>query len=148
MIVTFCGHGTVYPLDPVRLWLCETVEALIERGAEKFYLGGYGSFDEMAASVVWEQKAKHPQITSVLVLPYLDKKVFATNFDYTTYPPLENVPKRYAISKRNEWMVLNSDVVVAYVTHNWGGAATTLKFAKRKKKEIISYEEATENDEI
>ena len=147
MIVTFCGHGTVYPPGPVQNWLCVTVEALIERGADKFYLGGYGAFDEMAASVVWEQKAKHPQITSVLVLPYLDKKVFAFNFDYTTYPPLENVPKRFAISKRNEWIVLNSDVVVAYVTHDWGGAATTLKFARRKKKEIIRYGEAAKNDE-
>ena len=144
MIVTFCGHGTVHPPDPVRSWLRETVEALIVRGADKFYLGGYGAIDEMAASVVWELKAEHPQIASVLVLPYLDKKVFAINYDYTTYPPLENVPKRYAISKRNEWMVLNSDAVVAYVTHDWGGAATTLKFAKRKKKEIISYAEATD----
>ena len=139
MIVTFCGHGTVYPIDPVQDWLQNTVAKLIDRGADKFYLGGYGAFDEMAASVVWKQKAKHPQITSILVLPYLDRKVIAVNYDTTTYPPLEKVPKRFAISKRNEWMVLNSDILVAYVTHDWGGAATTLKFAERKKKEIIRY---------
>ena len=139
MTVTFCGHGTVYPIDPVQDWLQNTVAKLIDRGADKFYLGGYGAFDEMAASVVWKQKAKHPQITSILVLPYLDRKVIAVNYDTTTYPPLEKVPKRFAISKRNEWMVLNSDILVAYVTHDWGGAATTLKFAERKKKEIIRY---------
>lgn len=141
MVVTFCGHRTVYPPDPVRLWLRGTVDGLLARGADKFYLGGYGAFDDMAASVVWALKASHPEIVSVLVLPYLDRKVSATRYDYTTYPPLESVPKRYAILRRNEWMCVNSDVVVAYVTHDWGGAASMLKFARRKKKEVICYGE-------
>ena len=139
MTVTFCGHSTVYPLEPVEAWLRETVAALILRGAEKFYLGGYGAFDQMAASVVWAQKTQHPYIASVLVLPYLDRKVISEHYDYTTYPPLESVPKRFAISRRNQWMVDNSDILVAYVTHEWGGAAATLKYAERKKKEIIRY---------
>ena len=41
-------------------------------------------------------------------------------------------------SKRNEWMVDQSDVVVAYVTHNWGGAAAMLRYAERKRKHIIN----------
>ena len=36
-------------------------------------------------------------------------------------------------------MVESSDVLVAYVLHDWGGAATTLRCAKQKKKQIISY---------
>ena len=141
MTVTFCGHSTVYPLEPVEAWLRETVATLIMRGAEKFYLGGYGTFDQMAAATVWEQKAQHPYIASVLVLPYLDRKVFSEHYDYTTYPPLEAVPRRFAISRRNRWMVDNSDILVAFVTHDWGGAAATLKYAERKKKEIIRYTE-------
>ena len=58
---------------------------------------------------------------------------------------MESVPPRFAISKRNQWMVEAADIVVAYVLHNWGGAAMTLQHAKRKKKEIILYEN-TEND--
>lgn len=143
MTVTFCGHSTVYPLDLVQRWLHEVIEGLIVRGARKFYLGGYGTFDQMAAAAVWEQKRTHPEITSVLVLPYLDRKVSATEYDYTTYPPLENVPRRFAISRRNRWMVDNSDILVAFVTHDWGGAATTLKYAERKKKEIIRYTEGS-----
>ena len=143
MTVTFCGHSTVYPLDLVQRWLHEVIEGLIVRGARKFYLGGYGTFDQMAAAAVWEQKRTHPEITSVLVLPYLGRKVSATEYDYTTYPPLENVPRRFAISRRNRWMVDNSDILVAFVTHDWGGAATTLKYAERKKKEIIRYTEGS-----
>lgn len=101
--------------------------------------GGYSGFDQCAASVVWELKQKYPHIHSTLVLPYLDRKVDGTKYDGTTYPPLEKVPKRYAISKRNEWMVSEADIVVAYVTQNYGGAATTLAYARRKKKEIVLF---------
>ena len=72
------------------------------------------------------------------MLPYLNREYNTDLYDDTTYPPLEEVPARFAISRRNEWMVDNADVVVAYVTHDWGGAATTLQYAKRKKKRIIS----------
>ena len=137
--VMFCGHSDFYGDTAIKNWLREIVEGLIHKGADDFLLGGYGGFDVCAASVVWELKKQYPENTSTLVLPYLDRKVDATKYDSTTYPPLEKVPKRYAISKRNEWMVNEADTVVAYVTHDWGGAATTLAYAKRKKKEIINY---------
>lgn len=139
MNVTFCGHSELYQKEPVRQWLLEIVEALISQGAEEFLLGGYGQFDALAASVVWEMKAKYPHIQSVLVLPYLDRKVDAGIYDYTTYPPLERVPRRYAISHRNRWLVDQSDVVVAYVLHSWGGAASTLEYAHKKNKIIRRY---------
>ncbi len=137
MIVMFCGHKEISEPDKLRRWLEETVETLIQRGADTFYLGGYGAFDRLAANVVWSKKRLYPSVQSVLVLPYLDRAVDATDYDGTIYPPLENVPRRFAISRRNEWMVDHSDVVVAYVIHEWGGAATTLRYAKRKHKEII-----------
>ena len=139
MIVTFCGHRDVSQSDDVRAWLVDCVESLIQEGATDFYLGGYGSFDSMAASVVWKLKEKYPGICSVLVIPYLNRDIDTSRYDLTTYPPLETVPKRFAITKRNEWMVQAADVVVAYVLHGWGGAAATLEYAKRKKKRIILY---------
>ena len=137
MVVMFCGHKEISEPDKLRRWLEETVETLIQRGTDTFYLGGYGAFDRLAANVVWSKKRLYPSVQSVLVLPYLDRAVDATDYDGTIYPPLENVPRRFAISRRNEWMVDHSDVVVAYVIHEWGGAATTLRYAKRKHKEII-----------
>ena len=101
-----------------------------------------GGFDQFAAASVWDMKTKYPDITSVLVLPYLDRKMNADHYDYTTYPPLEEVPRRFAISKRNEWLVDKSDVVIAYVTHDWGGAAVTLDYARRKKKAVLNYADA------
>ena len=62
-----------------------------------------------------------------------------TLYDYSLYPSLESVPKRYAILKRNEIMVNEADVVVAYVLHDWGGAAKTLGYAMRKRKTVICF---------
>ncbi len=95
----------------------------------------------MAARVVWELKKKYPHIQSVLVLAYLNREVDMRYYDGTTFPPLENTPLRYAISKRNEWMAEQADTVIAYIAHDWGGAAQTLQFAKRKHKTIINIAE-------
>ncbi len=139
MIVTFCGHSKIYKTEEISKWLDLILPSLIEGGAGIFYLGGYGDFDNLAASAVRRQKAVYPDIESVLVLAYLNRDVDASRYDTTTYPPLERVPPRFAILKRNEWMVSASDVVVSGVTHGWGGAAKTLDFAKRKKKVIFQY---------
>ena len=141
MTVTFCGHSDIYGDEDVRRWLKETVENLILQGADLFYLGGYGGFDRMAASVVWKLKKQYPNIESILVLPYLDRKMSDDIYDGTTYPPLEEIPRRFAISKRNEWMVDQADVVVAFVGHEWGGAAKALAYAKRRDKAIVNYGE-------
>ena len=117
----------------------EVIENLIRSGEKEFWHGGYGAFDFMAASVIWELKKKYPDIKSVLILPYLNQKIRITQYDETLYPDLEHVPPRYAITHRNRWMVENADVVIAFVRHDWGGAAQTLKYAVRKHKKVIQY---------
>ena len=139
MTVTFCGHAQISQSEKIEKWLYDVTQKLIEQGATTFYLGGYGAFDSLAASVLREQKKQYPQIELVLVLAYLNTGRNTSGYDSTVYPPLETVPRRFAISHRNRWMVESADVVVAYVLHDWGGAATALRCAKQKKKQIISY---------
>ena len=50
----------------------------------------------------------------------------------------EHIPPRFAILKRNEWMIDNADLVIAYVDHRYGGAYKSLLFAQRRKKKIIN----------
>lgn len=139
MIVTFCGHSDLDDPAFVRRWLTGITGQLIEEGADTFYLGGYGAFDLLAAEVLREQKRTHPHITLVLILPYLNfTRIGTDGYDETIYPPLETVPKRYTIVHRNRWMVEQADTVVAYVRHEWGGAAKTLAHAQRKKKRIFN----------
>jgi len=51
---------------------------------------------------------------------------------------IETVHPRFAISWRNKWMIEQSDYVVTYITHSWGGAAQFAEKAKRQKKGIIN----------
>ena len=82
----------------------------------------------------------------VYVTPYLNTSaqrkikelIFAGEYDSSLYPPIEKAPLKFAISRRNEWMMKNSDVIIAYVDHSWGGAFRSLKFAIAAKKKIIN----------
>ena len=139
MTVTFCGHSKLYRTEKISNWLDIILPALIEGGATFFYLGGYGDFDNLAAAAVQRQKNLYSHIKAILVLAYLNREADTSGYDGTTYPPLETVPPRYAILKRNEWMVRVSDVVISGVTHGWGGAAKTLDYAKRRGKVIIQF---------
>lgn len=141
MTVTFCGHRCTQDTPELRGWLTDCVEKLIAEGADTFYLGGYGDFDRIAASVVWKLKQRYPQIESVLVLAYLGREVNAEHYDRTMYPEIEGGPMRFAISKRNRWLVDNSDVLIAYVILDSGGAAAARRYAMRRKKRIINYME-------
>ena len=58
--------------------------------------------------------------------------------DTSVYPPMENVPPKFAISKRNQWMIKNADVIIAYVNRSYGGAYNSLQAAKRTNKKIIN----------
>lgn len=141
MIITFCGHDSVSDVCKVKEWLDNVLDQFIDEEDVTFYLGGYGGFDRLAASVVRQKQTVNPAAQSVLIIPYLNREYDESGYDYTLFPPLESVPPRYAISKRNEWMVAQADIVIAYVTHGWGGAAKSLAYARAKRKTVILYPE-------
>lgn len=144
MTVTFVGHSKLQKNEKLLAWLEETIVNLIEEGATQFLLGGYGDFDTISAKMVKKVQDTYPHIESYLVIPYLDRKYDTSLYNNTIYPPLETVPKRFAISKRNEWMVDDSDVVVAYLLNYAGGSGRTMEYAERRNKKIILYQK--END--
>ena len=51
---------------------------------------------------------------------------------------LEAVPKRFAISLRNDWMLKQSQIVVCYVWHSMGGSGKFVEKAERQGKRIIN----------
>lgn len=138
MSVTFCGHGDIYYDSDIKQSLQKEIETAIKHDETEFLLGGYGNFDLLAATVLKNLKSKYPQIKSTLVTPYIDKKYDTNLYDESIYPPLENVPKKFAIIKRNEWTVDKSNLVIAYVKYNWGGASRTLNYAVKKRKNIVN----------
>ena len=128
--------------EAVRPKLREVLVELIERhGVDRFYVGRQGAFDAMVRSVLRELTEFYPHISYAVVLERLpgprDQAVW--DFSDTIFPEgLELVPPRFAISRRNLWMLKQADLVVTYVTHGWGGAAQFGEKARRQKKTVIN----------
>ncbi|MDE7399726.1 MAG: hypothetical protein K2N06_09390 [Oscillospiraceae bacterium] len=136
MICAFFGHSDTPP--GIRGKLKDAVIDLIENhGANLFYVGNHGSFDRLATAVLRELSAVYPHIRYYIVLAYLTGCIPK---DVPTMFPegIECVPKRFAIDFRNKFMVKQSDVIISYVTHSFGGAAKFTKMAKNKGAEIIN----------
>ena len=45
-------------------------------------------------------------------------------------------------------MIRESDVVITYITHSWGGAAQFVEMAKKKRKRIINVAEMMNSESI
>lgn len=136
-ICTFFGHRDC-PAD-IRPRLRAVVLELIERhGVRTFYLGNQGAFDALALSVLREVKSAHPAIDYAVVLAY-PPRTPAEGGPGTLLPDgIEKAPKRFAISRRNRWMLGRADCVVAYVAHSWGGAAQFTAMARRQGKTVYN----------
>ena len=144
MIITFCGHSNcLFSYDVKEQLKNILIDEINKNPTCKFYLGGYGDFDGLCLRMLKDLKTDFPEIELIFITPYLDKNYskleFAKNhYDGVIFPPLESVPRKFAILKRNEWMVEQADLVIAYVKYSWGGAAKALEYAKRKKERIIN----------
>ena len=136
--VTFFGHkDTPKEIEPT---LRSTLIDLIEnKNVNVFYVGNNGNFDTMVRRQLEDLSRVYP-ITYSVVLAYLPTvKNKYDDLSNTIYPEgLETVPKRFAISWRNKWMIQQSDIVVTYVTHNFGGAAQFKIFAEKQSKNVIN----------
>ena len=132
---TFFGHRDC-PAS-VRCRLHQVLTELIERrGVTVFYVGNQGRFDAMAYAVLNELKATHPEVICRIVLAYMPRKPADGGPDTLLPAGLENVPKRFAIDRRNRWMIEQADFVLTYVTHPWGGAAKFAAIAQKRGRTI------------
>lgn len=128
----FIGHRECVALSPEKVK--EAMEALIRRGAREFLCGGMGQFDWMCARLAWQKKQVYSDIHCDLILPYLSFRVREPGyFDNLVYPEeLEGCHFKGAIVARNRWLVEQAAYALCYVTHDWGGAAKTYRYAKKK----------------
>ena len=134
----FFGHREV--THNIRPKLTALIEKLItEENVTEFYVGNQGQFDSMAYSVLKELKVNYPKIRYTVVLAYMpDEHIKEVYGEDTLFPDgLESVPKRFAISKRNDWMISHSDVAVCYVHKITGGAAKFREKAEKKGLRVV-----------
>ena len=134
----FFGHRDV--THDIRTKLQFIIEQLItEEQIYNFYVGHQGQFDSMVRSVLKELKVKYPHIRYTVVLAYMpDEHIKEVYGEDTLYPDgLETVPRRFAISKRNDWMIQHSGYAVCYVHKITGGAAKFRDKAEKKGLRVI-----------
>lgn len=141
--VTFIGHRYIDEFNRVEERLTTILDELANQHQYiDFYIGNNGEFDTIATSAVRRliEVGGKENFSLSLVLPYVKAgmEYFEEQFDDVIIPAnLYGVHPKAAITERNRWMVENSDVLVAYVTRNKGGAATCLRMAQKLEKSII-----------
>ena len=142
MIITFCGHSSFRSTKEYEDEMLSLLENTVGENFAKLYLGGYGAFDEFAYKVGKKYQENHPKVKLILIIPYINNRKndlsCENQYDEIIYPGLENVPYRFAIPRRNKWMIDQADLVIAYVDHPWGGAYQTYLYAERSKKKIFN----------
>ena len=140
-----------------------------ERGVRVFYTGGMGEFDELFARTVRSMKQDFPSLRLVLVMPYLTQKIAIGKshpgaayggqiaratfdvpgmgwheglYDEILIPAeLDGVHPKAAIGLRNRWMVDCSDIVIAALHRDFGGAAEAVRYAEMVGKEVVRISE-------
>ena len=125
----------------------EDIEKLIVQIAEQHTLvdiqiGRNGSFDIQIASLIKKIQRDYltKNLTLVLVLPYSvkDEEYYEEFYDDIIYPLSGDIHYKAAITKRNEWMIDNSELLVAYVKKDFGGTYNAIKYANKKGVKVLN----------
>lgn len=137
MICCFFGHSdTPDKMKPILK--CKIEELILSRNIDRFYVGNTGNFDIMTASILNELKEKY-EIKFDIILAYMPSGLNSDDYSNALYPDgIESVPKRFAISWRNKWMVDNSDIVICYINKKPSKAAKYVELACKKGLKIIN----------
>lgn len=142
--VTFIGHREQNNISCIEDEIEKKARELLYRHEYiEFYVGRNGDFDISAASAIRRvQKAYGKERCSlILVLPYSVKNeiYYEKYYDEILFPLNSNTHHKQAITKRNEWLIDNSNLLICYVEENRrGGALTVLKKARKGGIEIIN----------
>lgn len=128
-VCTFFGHRECYKLD--REVLMRAIAELIGQGVDEFLVGNQGQFDRQVLSCLKSLQTQYPNIRYNVVLAYLPtQKGDGADLSDTIYPEIEGHPK-FAVERRNRWLIRQADVCLCYVNHTWGGAYKFASMAKR-----------------
>ena len=155
-IVAFIGNKRVGTEGKVLKTLVSALEEQIVENVYRvrklpvtFYCGGYGEFSYLAAKAIDILRERYPEFEAekIFVTPYIAPSYSQTLdymkefYDGIVYPPLESVPAKFAIFRRNQWMIDECDLLVTYVRDKTGNTRKFVEYAIRKKKEILYVEE-------
>ena len=139
-----CGFGHRKVFEDISEKLNSAVKNAAEQGCEIFYTGGMGDFDEMFSLAVRNLKKERPNIKLICIKPYMTKDInsqgdylYALYDDVIIPTELADIHYKSIITKRNQWMIQNSNIVICYTRRNFGGAYAALKYTKKIGKPLF-----------
>ena len=136
-VCTFFGHSECYSLDAGVLQ--REIEALIGQGVTYFLVGNHGQFDRMVFSCLHRLSKTHPEISYAVALAYLPTQEQDLYEGHSFYPEgQETGPARFAIERRNRYLINSADICLCYISHTFGGAYKFATMAKRRGLRIIN----------
>ena len=137
MVCTFFGRRNAP--SSVKEKLSEAINDLIKRGYDEFYVGNNGNFDFYVQSVLSDIIKTNCKVSFTVVLSRPDEKAILAEQIFTLFPDgLEKVPHRFAISKRNDWLIKKAQVVVAYADNRFTNSHKWIEKAKNKGIDVIN----------
>ncbi len=138
MNCTFFGHRDEG--EQVKVLLRKTIMDLVkEEGVKSFLVGNNGNFDFYAQCVLSELKKEGLDISFEIVISNISEKALSQNQNATVFPAeLENCIPKFAISKRNDWLIKNSSILIACVRHKFSNSSKLLEKAQKKGLRVIN----------
>ncbi len=128
MNCTFFGHRNT--TADIRNALEAEIICLINKGVKSFYVGNNGNFDYLVQDVLKHLSLLYKNINFTVVLSRIDETVVACEQAFSIFPyELESSLPKFAISKRNEWLIRNCDIAIVYAkdklsnAHKWAQKA-------------------------
>ena len=136
MICTFIGHRDTP--NSLMESIKKAIIELINNGIKDFYVGNNGRFDFLVQTALAEISKTNSAINCRIVLSYINEMAISGNQELTVFPEeLSSVPKRFAISKRNEYLLKKSSVIICYVNNTFSNSYKYMEKARRKGLTVI-----------
>ncbi|MBR6675985.1 MAG: hypothetical protein IKL24_01490 [Clostridia bacterium] len=138
---TFFGHRKVY--SNIENELMNSIrEMVIKNNVTVFYVGNHGEFDAAVLRCLKRIKTEFPNISYYVVLAYLpteNSKISVEDQGRTLFPEgIENALPKFAIIKRNMWMIEKCDYVITFVKNEQGMSARFKETAEQKGKNVVN----------
>ena len=135
---TFIGHKDFSQKHFEKLYI-EVENLILFKDVRVFYVGTNGAFDNAVYRVLCNLRENY-NIEIKVMVAYLNQKSTIKYLDNETIFPsvLEKTPLKYAISKRNMYMIDESQYMICYLNHTFSNSYTFVKYALSHKLQVIN----------
>lgn len=137
MICTFFGHKNA-PVS-IKEILKNEILRLVDEGCVEFYVGNNGNFDYYVQEILSDISKTRSDVKFSVVISYLNERVMNKIDDLSLFPEgLEKALPRFAINKRNEWLIKKSDIAIVYVKNTFTNSYKLMVKAIKKGIMVIN----------